>query len=686
MDRLFGAEIALAVVAASVVCGQAMVRAETYYVSTEGNDTNAGRSDKTAWRTIAHGAKQAKAGDTVLVAPGDYGAEQVVFSNSGEEGKPIVVKGYGGRPKLSSDEKGAIAFLIDGKSHIRIESFEIAGYTGARVKVTKSSHCWVRDMYCLGPGGCLNFTQGVEESWFDGCYVEDTPWNAIMVLGSLPAGAPPSPNNTVTNCVAVRGGHASIDIHTNCADAYVVGCIARERGKDMQGKQANGGLYVHNAPIARPRIIGNAVTDVMPGLAVWGGTDGLIADNLVYDTIWGISDVRSNIDAGVTLSNPKDYLFTGREVFADNITFDVKTRPGIKLWGSKDNVVARNYVDGKNAAGDPDYQCLRYYEADSTGNAIVDPFGGQGSIAVKEGSFTLKFSHGFDPEGTRYRLVGGGKTVEKTFGPEGASFGKLASGTYSLEAMVPGALPAPLHLRVAVLPEADGGAVVVWGDYCSDESGYVVERRLADEKEFKKIGKVEANATRYVDKDVGRRKAFYRVRTLRGEEQSEPSNADEIVRCGYWFTDRTGLAVDGDRAFAQVENGALKTLIAEKAKRVERKAEAEEGVSAFALLEAAADGKTEASVARAAPKQNGKAQVWLVASKPVTATLRWRAGFIRGHVEGEGGYALELAACGGMVKDASFNGKPAKIAFDEATKRARLELSGSGFLQLRCGE
>lgn len=63
-------------------------------------------------------------------------------------------------------------------------------------------------------------------------------------------------------------------------------------------------------------------------------------------------------------------------------------------------------------------------------------------------------------------------------------------------------------------------------------------------------------------------------------------------------------------------------------------------------------------------------------------TLRWRAGTIRGHAEGEGEYTLQLDTGGRKLKNASFNGKPAKCAFDEVARRTRLELSGSGYIEI----
>jgi parallel beta-helix repeat protein len=668
-------------VVAAGICSESRC-AETYCVSLEGKDTNDGRTEKTAWRTIAYAAKQAKAGDTVLVAPGDYGAEQVVFANSGEEGKPIVFKGNGGRPKLKSDDKKAKAFLVEGKkSHIRIENFEFAGYEAAVSFCKGASQCWARDLRCFGSNGvAIGLSDDVHHCWVDNCFVADNGWNGIMIY-SDPGdkgrwNRKPCTFNAITNCVVVRGGHSSFDVHTACPDSYVVGCLAREKGKDRDGKGGACGFYLHNFDVPRMRVVGNAVTECYWGIALTGGSDCIIADNLVCGNSRGITLDRGErwgaYDAGTDCAG---------NALHDNIVFDVKLEKdwvyAVALAGATGSIFMRNYADKQGR----EYSCNRYRNADPAGNRIVDPLNGRNGIQVTEGSFALSYSAGFNPGGTQYRLTSNGKADEKTAGAEGASFGTLGKGSFVTEAIAPaGEITPPQHLRVAALPSAEGGAAVVWGDWSSGETGFSVERRLADEKEFKEIAKLEANATRYLDKEVGRRKAFYRVRALYGDKQSGYSNEDEVVRYGYWFTDRTGLAVDGTSAFAQVEKAQLKTLIVEKTKRVERKADAEEGVSAFALLEAVApDAKAGESLNSVEAKREAK--VWLVASKPVTATLRWRAGWIRGSVEGEGEYTLELDAGGRKVKACLVNGKPTKATLDEKTRLVRLDVAGSGYLE-----
>jgi len=80
--------------------------ARTLYVSTSGNDRNDGKTLETAWRTIRRGARELRAGDTLLIAGGEYFESEIpvnVKDNSigfseqcGKPGAPIRIMGMPG--------------------------------------------------------------------------------------------------------------------------------------------------------------------------------------------------------------------------------------------------------------------------------------------------------------------------------------------------------------------------------------------------------------------------------------------------------------------------------------------------------------------------------------------------------------------------------------------------------------
>ena len=102
-------------VVAALVLG-APAQATTYYVSPTGNDTSAGTSSGTAWRTIAKANQTLGAGDNVLIQPGTY-SDGIVPAASGTSGSRITYTG-----------------AIVGRALISVASIDITGRSYVTVK------------------------------------------------------------------------------------------------------------------------------------------------------------------------------------------------------------------------------------------------------------------------------------------------------------------------------------------------------------------------------------------------------------------------------------------------------------------------------------------------------------------------------------------------------------------------
>lgn len=82
--------------AATWLLGTAAARAETYYVSTDGDDDAAGTSEGAPWRSIARvNATSLGAGDAVRFRRGDTFAGALVIGGSGADGAPLTIGAYG---------------------------------------------------------------------------------------------------------------------------------------------------------------------------------------------------------------------------------------------------------------------------------------------------------------------------------------------------------------------------------------------------------------------------------------------------------------------------------------------------------------------------------------------------------------------------------------------------------------
>lgn len=101
----------------------------TWYVATDGDDTRAGSSRQSAWRTIRHAADQANVGDTVLIAGGKY-VERIRMRATGEKDSPITFRAMPGeRVDLDGDNMMLnSAFVSGGKSHLRFDGFYLAHF------------------------------------------------------------------------------------------------------------------------------------------------------------------------------------------------------------------------------------------------------------------------------------------------------------------------------------------------------------------------------------------------------------------------------------------------------------------------------------------------------------------------------------------------------------------------------
>lgn len=97
-------------------------RGRVLYVSPQGDDAAAGTSERLAFQTLAHAARQLQPGDTLYVAEGEY-AEPLGVAASGEPGNPILVRAYGKR------RVALPAMRVDG-SHVVVEGFTVSGPEG----------------------------------------------------------------------------------------------------------------------------------------------------------------------------------------------------------------------------------------------------------------------------------------------------------------------------------------------------------------------------------------------------------------------------------------------------------------------------------------------------------------------------------------------------------------------------
>ena len=242
-----------------------------YYVSTKGNDANSGTgsSKEKAWRTITYAATKAVAGDTVCIEGGNYEKENVIISNAGSDGSPIVFMGYNGTPVLDGGDYTKKGIYIYGKPYVVLKNIRVKrylygiwvdnshhtvldgciadscsnvdyvnkGYDGYGILIKKSNYSTVKNCSATDNGGNNFFLSQTDDCTLENCtaYCKQTTNNQFMTDYFVVLAW--SSNNTVRDC------HAE-DIHGSYKGNH--GFIVKDNPGDGGGQpHSTGNLFVN---------------------------------------------------------------------------------------------------------------------------------------------------------------------------------------------------------------------------------------------------------------------------------------------------------------------------------------------------------------------------------------------------------------------------------------------------------
>ena len=320
----------------AVACGQTAAAAaaaagKTYYVSTSGDDSADGLAEKTAWRTIAHAAKVAKAGDTVKIKAGKYDGEHVVIDNSGTKDRPIVFEGYDGTPLLDGKDRTGKGILIGStkgsKEYIILRNLKLTryrwgvllyakyatldnitvtnlggrGYDGWGIYLQSSHHCILRNC-SVTDARAVNFqiwhsNHNLIENCTSYGIETDNAVDYYIAVGH-------SHDNVIRNCltqnkhplVKVHAGHGIILKYKNYNNK-VINCVARGHGEAI-----GAALFSHDNEFRDCTVYDDGQHKV-PG---WGG--GLFARNGSYRNKF-INCRTIGVKTGILLQDNTEELY-----------------------------------------------------------------------------------------------------------------------------------------------------------------------------------------------------------------------------------------------------------------------------------------------------------------------------------------------------------------------------------------
>lgn len=119
-----------------------VLSAANYYVSTSGNNTQAG-TESNPWKTIKHAINKVSAGDIVYVKAGEY-YEQLNINKNGNVSLPIIFKGVG-NPVIRN---GSNNVRLSGK-HLVFDGFEVRNTNESGIVISGSDievkNCIIHD-------------------------------------------------------------------------------------------------------------------------------------------------------------------------------------------------------------------------------------------------------------------------------------------------------------------------------------------------------------------------------------------------------------------------------------------------------------------------------------------------------------------------------------------------------------
>lgn len=119
MDATIVKSICVLAICAAVCLVAAPAGAVTYHLATGGDDTAPG-SEAQPWATLEHASAQVAAGDTVVLAPGEY-AGQLKPRQSGAADAPIVFRAAERHQAVLTGVEEDYAAVLSGVSNIRLE-------------------------------------------------------------------------------------------------------------------------------------------------------------------------------------------------------------------------------------------------------------------------------------------------------------------------------------------------------------------------------------------------------------------------------------------------------------------------------------------------------------------------------------------------------------------------------------
>ncbi|MBN1233338.1 MAG: right-handed parallel beta-helix repeat-containing protein [Candidatus Coatesbacteria bacterium] len=345
----------------------------TYYVSTNGDDDNNGRSRDEAFRTLQHAADIVVASDSVLTLNGDYAG--FYLEKNGTEQRPIVFRGFSDNARITTrNPVTPDGINVENSSWVIIENFKVIGMPRNGIRVAVSSHVTIRSNYCDN-----NYERGIFTGFADYALIE------------------------YNECLNSQDEHGIY--FSNSADHPIIRCNISHHnngcGIHMNGDVSQGGDGVISDAIVEGNIIYENGNGGGSGINCDGVINSHIFNNLLYmnhasgislyqiDASQGSHHVKIfnntiiqpdngrwciNINTSSTNDTVYNNILINLHSYRGSITIDESSRSG--FFSDYNLVVDRMSYDGDNVIDLSRWQSYGYdrhsYIAENMNNIFMD--------------------------------------------------------------------------------------------------------------------------------------------------------------------------------------------------------------------------------------------------------------------------------------------------------------------------
>lgn len=249
--------------------------AATYYVRTDGHDTasglnNTSNSSTGAWLTLQHAADNATAGDTVLVADGNYAGFWTDYG--GTVGNPLVFRAIGENANITSrNSRTTDCINLESwdtvANYVTIDGFDVSGCSRMGIRAIAGTGIVIQNNTVHDNGDCGIFSGG-------------TP--SIQVLDNV------SHNNGSTtlqhNIYISNADSDNPTIRGNTVYSAGGGSGIQLNGDWLEG----GDGFIDNPVVENNIIYGNAAK----GISVISVRYGIFRNNVIYGNLDGAGGIH----------------------------------------------------------------------------------------------------------------------------------------------------------------------------------------------------------------------------------------------------------------------------------------------------------------------------------------------------------------------------------------------------------